>query len=139
MRHPEITVLLLLVTTCHALGQGSKEVTTPSGLRYTIEKAGTGQIAKTGDEVAIYETASYPAGKQVYSIEKPASPLKIVLGRHDAIAGVEEGVTGMKVGEIRRLIVPPALSKRKEYPAILSKDSTLIYRIELVGIVNRKE
>ena len=40
----------------------------------------------------------------------------------------------MKQGEIRKLIVPPALSKRKEYPDHLSPDSTLIYIIELVEI-----
>ena len=135
----QIATLVLLFTVFHTLGQTSKEVTTPSGLRYVIEKAGTGQAAKSGDEVAIYETASYPGGQLVYSIEKPAPPLKIVLGRHDAIAGVEEGVTGMKIEEIRRLVVPPALSKRTEYPSSLSKDSTLIYRIELVEIKKSKE
>jgi peptidylprolyl isomerase len=43
-------------------------------------------------------------------------------------------VTGMEEGEIRKLIVPPSLSKRKDYPDYLSPDSTLIYEIELVEI-----
>ncbi len=40
----------------------------------------------------------------------------------------------MEEGEIRKLIVPPSLNKRKDYPDYLSPDSTLIYEIELVEI-----
>ena len=132
-----ISFVTLLAASC-ARGQDSKEVVTESGLRYTVLKSGTGEPAKKGQEVAIYESMSYPSGKQFYSIEKPAPPIKFILGTNQVIAGVDEGVSGMKVGEIRKLIVPPSLSKRTEYPASLSPDSTLLYRIELVEISKKK-
>ncbi len=81
---------------------------------------------------------AYLSGKQFYAIEKPAPPIKFTLGQKQVIAGVDEAVTGMKVGEIRKLIVPPSLSRRLEYPSYLSPDSTLLYKIELVEIVKGK-
>ncbi len=129
--------LTLLLINCSSTRQLSKEITTKSGLTYTILKTGEGETAKTGQEVAIYESMGYLNGKQFYSIEKPAPPIKFTLGKKQVIDGVDEAVTGMKVGEIRKLIVPPALSKRIEYPGYLSKDSTLIYKVELVEIVKK--
>jgi FKBP-type peptidyl-prolyl cis-trans isomerase len=125
---------LFLLTNCSNTKQFPKEIITSSGLRYFILKQGTGEPAKKGQEVAIYESMGYLSGKNFYSLERPAPPIKFTLGEKQVIAGVDEAVTGMKVGEIRRLIVPPALSKRQEYPPYLSPDSTLLYRIELVEI-----
>ena len=129
------TFSLIILTSFQILGQSSNEVTTKSGLRYTVIKAGSGEVAKVGQEVAIYESMGYLSGVQIYSIEKPAPPIKFTLGKKQVIDGVNEAVKGMKVGEIRKLIVPPTLSKRTEYPDYLSKDSTLVYKVELVEIV----
>ena len=131
------TISLITLTSFQIHAQSSKEVTTKSGLRYTVLKAGSGETAKVGQEVAIYESMGYLSGKQFYSIEKPAPPIKFILGKKQAIDGVDEAVTGMKVGEIRKLIVPPNLSKRTDYPNYLSKDSTLVYKVELVEIVKK--
>ncbi|MBA2561671.1 MAG: FKBP-type peptidyl-prolyl cis-trans isomerase [Chitinophagaceae bacterium] len=130
-----IAILFLLVFTgCSTTNNTDKIVTTGTGLKYSILKNGNGEIAKTGDEVAVYESMSLSGGKLIYSIAKPAPPIKFVIGKKQATEGVEQGVTGMEEGEIRKLIVPPSLSKRKDYPDYLSPDSTLIYEIELVEI-----
>lgn len=131
-------ILLLLLTSCSSTRQATKEVTTKSGLRYTVLKIGDGETSKTGQEVAIYEAMGYLSGKQFYSIERPAQPIKFTLGKKQVIDGVDEGVTGMKVGEIRKLIVPPSLSKRSAYPDYLSPDSALLYKVELVEIIKSK-
>jgi FKBP-type peptidyl-prolyl cis-trans isomerase FkpA len=137
MKLSAITISLIILTSSQIHGQTSEEITIKSGLRYTVLKFGSGEAAKPGQEVAIYESMGYLSGKQFYSIEKPAPPLKFTLGKKQAIDGVDEAVTGMKVGEIRKLIVPPALSKCTEYPDYLSKDSTLLYKVELVEIVKK--
>lgn len=129
------TITILILTSSQIHGQSTKEITTKSGLQYTVLKAGSGEAAKPGQQVAIYESMGYLSGKQFYAIEKPAPPIEFTLGKKQVIDGVDEAVTGMKVGEIRKLIVPPALSKRNEYPDYLSKDSTLLYTVELVKIV----
>ena len=40
----------------------------------------------------------------------------------------------MRVGERRRLVVPPSLSERISYPEGLTPADTLVYEVELVGI-----
>ena len=113
----------------------SKEVTTSTGLIYEILQEGAGESAQEGDDVMIHESTSYSDGTLIFSTSQIGHPIKIRIGARQAIEGVDEGLRGMKVGEIRKLIVPPALCKRTEYPPSLSPDSTLYYEIELVEIV----
>src|SRR5258705_8015776 len=120
---------LILLTSCSSTKQVSKEIVTNSGLRYFVLKQGMGESAKQGQEVAIYESMGLLSGKQFYSLERPAPPINFTLGKKQVIDGVDEAVTGMKVGEIRKVIIPPHLSKRQDYPSYLSPDSTLLYKI----------
>jgi FKBP-type peptidyl-prolyl cis-trans isomerase len=127
-------LILFLLTNCSSTKQVQKEIITSSGLRYIVLQQGTGEPAKKGQEVAIYESMGLLSGKQFYSIERPASPINFTLGTKQVIDGVDEAVTGMKAGEIRKVIIPPHLSKRQDYPSYLSPDSILLYKIELVKI-----
>lgn len=68
-------IFLLLLTICLGTKQAPKEVITKSGLRYTVVKEGVGEAAKTGQEVAIYESMGYVGAKPFYSIERPAQPI----------------------------------------------------------------
>jgi len=108
---------------------------TASGLKYIILKKGTGMPAKTGQEVLIFETTTYLNGTILYSNENSANPVKILIGGHQATDGVDEGLRGMQVGEVRKLIVPPYLAKRKTYPDNVSPDSTLSIKIILHKIL----
>ena len=51
------------------------------------------------------------------------------------VAGVDEGVTGMRVGERRKLVVPPSLDGRTFDPSFIPPGSILHYDVELVEIV----
>lgn len=116
------------------------EISTSSGLRYTILKAGEGDTVKNGQEVLIYETVSYLSGAKIYSTREMGNPFKVLVGGSQVIKGVDEGLLGMQAGELRKLIVPTSLSKRTQYPAAISADSVLVYEIELVEIVkNNRE
>ena len=97
-------------------------------------KEGTGPAARVGQYVLIHETTTFTDGKLLFSTRAGEQPLRFLLGSKRVIAGVDEGVTGMKVGEHRKMIVPPKLSKRSAYPAGLSPGDTLLYEVELVGI-----
>lgn len=112
-----------------------RTVTTGSGLKYWIVAQGTGPAALPGQSVRIHETTTLADGTVIYSTRTKNHPLKFLLGGHQVIAGVDEGVTGMRVGERRRLIVPPDLSQRSSYPANTPPEATLYYDIELVEII----
>jgi FKBP-type peptidyl-prolyl cis-trans isomerase len=106
-------------------------VATKSGLTYRILEKGSGIKANAGDEVFIYETTSYRNGTVLYSNYKATSSVKILIGGNQATAAVDEGLRGMQVGEVRELVAPPYLVKRKEYPPNVSPDSTLVIKIKL--------
>jgi FKBP-type peptidyl-prolyl cis-trans isomerase len=130
-----ILILFSLATLTTARAEPGKPVTTSSGLEYQIIVEGRGAPAKSGDHVRIHETTTLKDGTFIFSTRTKNSPLKFLLGGNQVIAGVDEGVTGMRAGERRRLIVPPSLSKRSSYPANTPPDATLYYDIELVEIL----
>jgi FKBP-type peptidyl-prolyl cis-trans isomerase len=110
-------------------------ITTATGLKYKIIQKGSGEPAKAGQEVLIFETTTYLNGTVLYSNENTTRPVKILIGGHQATDGVDEGLRGMQVGEIRNLIAPPDLVKRKSYPPNVSPDSALSIKIILYKIL----
>jgi FKBP-type peptidyl-prolyl cis-trans isomerase len=130
-----IVIVLCALAVCASCASLSRTVTSKTGLRYQIIVAGTGSAAQPGESVRIHETTTLADGTLIYSTRTRNNPLKFLLGGNQVIAGVDEGVTGMRVGERRRLIVPPSLSKRSVYPANTPPNATLYYDIELVEIV----
>lgn len=132
LRAATLALLLMpaLLSTCTPR---QRTITTTSGLRYRVLAQGTGPAAQTGQRVSIHETTTLPNGTLIYT-SRNGGPIAFVLGGNQVIAGVDEGVTGMRVGERRLLIVPPALSKRASYPDNTPRDSTLHIDVELMAI-----
>ncbi len=126
MKPLAIIFLLLILTSC-----SDSIVSTKSGLQYRILEKGSGIKAKVGDEVFIYETTSYRNGTVLYSNYHSKSPVKVLIGGNQATAAVDEGLRGMRVGEIRELTAPHFLVKRKGYPPNVSPDSTLVIKMKL--------
>ena len=105
----------------------------PSGLRVRVLAIGSGAAALAGQRVTIHETTTLPSGGLIYT-SRGGAPITFRLGGNQVITGVEEGVTGMRVGERRLLVVPPALSRRAGYPENTPPDSTLHIDVELIAI-----
>ena len=62
-------------------------------------------------------------------------PIVFRLGQGKVIKGWDEGVTGMKVGEKRKLIIPSDLGYGKAgSPPTIPADAELHFDVELVGI-----
>lgn len=133
----------LAISTCLLMSCGEQArsvvsgdyVTTASGLQYKVLKKGNGEPAKAGNEVLIYETTKYRDGTVLYSNEEAGSPVKVLIGGNQATEGVDEGLRGMQVGEVREIIAPPDLVKRKSYPPNVSPDSTLVIKLILHDIL----
>ncbi|MBQ4802057.1 YceI family protein [Aquimarina sp. MMG015] len=113
-------------------------IVTDSGLQYKVVKDGSGPIVEKGQEVLIHETTKYTNDSIVYTSRNREEPLKILVGGNQVIKGVDEGLLGMKKGEVRKLIVPPSLSKRMGKVTFPHPDSTLLYDIELIDILEKK-
>lgn len=116
-------------------GCSSHLIQSESGLQYEILQKGKGLQAKAGDQILLYETTSYRDGTVLYSNENSGKPVKVLIGANQATDAVDEGLRGMKTGEIRRIIAPPHLVKRKSYPPNVSPDSTLVIKMILHQIL----
>ena len=85
----------------------NQEITTASGLIYEVIETGSGPVAKPGDLVLVHETTQIADGTFVTDTWKLNSPIRFLLGGKQVIQGMGEAVTGMRVGEHRKFIVPP--------------------------------
>lgn len=132
MKQLNILISVLLVFGCT-----NRIITTKSGLKYHILEKGTGIIAQAGDEAFIYETTSYRNGTVLYSNYNSKSAVKVLIGGNQATEAVDEGLRGMRVGEVRELIAPHFLVKRKGYPPNVSPDSALVIKIKLDKILRK--
>jgi len=92
------------------------EVEVPKGpppKRLVVEdiETGSGRKATDGDRVKVhYVLAEYKNGKEVEATWDQGKPFEFELGAGEVIAGWEQGVTGMKVGGRRELVVPSQLA-----------------------------
>lgn len=107
---------------------------TPSGLAYQVVAQGAGPAAAVGDRVTIHETLSLPDGRVIFSSRTQGRPVAFTLGANQVIPGVDEAVRGMRAGERRKVLVPPALDGRTFDPAFIPPDATRHYDIELLAI-----
>ena len=98
---------------------------------------GNGEPVKPGQEILLHETMSYSNDSLLFDSRKLPNPIKVLVGANQVIKGIDEGLVGMKKGEIKKLIIPPALSKRTGVQTFPHPDSTLVYEIELIDILTK--
>jgi FKBP-type peptidyl-prolyl cis-trans isomerase len=89
-----------------------------------------------GQLALIHETTRLADGTWVTDTWEMNFPIRFLVGSRQVIDGLDEAVTGMRVGERRKLIVPPSLSKRTSYPDNLNPDDTLFYTVVLLQIAD---
>ncbi len=114
----------------------NNEVTTASGLVYTITKPGSGAIAKAGDKVQVHYTGTLADGTVFDSSVTRGAPFEFNLGAGQVIAGWDEGVAGMEIGEKRTLVIPANLAYGDNgVPGAIPPGATLTFEVELLAIL----
>jgi peptidylprolyl isomerase len=112
-----------------------KTITTPSGLKYTVLKAGKGTTPKPGNTVFVHYTGTLTNGKKFDSSRDRGQPFSFILGQGQVIAGWDEALSTMKVGERRKLTIPPKLGYGAAGAGgVIPPNATLIFDVELLKI-----
>lgn len=110
-------------------------VTTASGLQYQDIEIGTGQEVQTGDTVTVHYNGYLEDGSKFDSSVDRGQPFSFTVGTGNVIAGWDEGLVGMKVGGVRKLIIPPELGYGENGVAgAIPGNATLIFEVELISI-----
>ena len=113
--------------------------TSPSGLQYEDTVEGSGDVAKSGDFVAVHYTGwlykDGVAGAKFDSSKDRGQPFRFPLGGGQVIRGWDEGVAGMKVGGTRKLVIPPELGYgARGAGGVIPPNATLLFEVELLGV-----
>src|SRR3989344_7491284 len=97
-----------------------------------------GEAAKTGDTVVVNYTGRLENGTVFDSNVDPkfnhVTPFVFTLGAKQVIAGWDEGIVGMKVGEKKTLVIPPEKAYGPNDYGPIPGNSTLTFEVELVLI-----
>jgi FKBP-type peptidyl-prolyl cis-trans isomerase FkpA len=135
-------VFVMLLALCAACG-GSSSPSTPTPLP-SAPYSQVDLVVGTGTEAVSGKTASINYSVWLYSdtaaenkgtfIQTSSTPFSFVVGGTGVIQGVSQGVTGMKVGGKRRLIIPPDLAYGSTGNGPIPPNATIVFEPELVAV-----
>ena len=97
---------------------------------------GQGAEVKTGELVSVNYLLSLTDGTVIQNSKDSGRPFEFVLGADGIIPGWEMGFTGMKVGGVRTIIIPPELAYGSQQAGPIPPNSSLIFTIELLDATN---
>ena len=114
-------------------------MTTPSGLKITDTKVGTGATPKAGQICVMHYTGwlyeNGAKGKKFDSSVDRGQPFEFQIGRGMVIKGWDEGVMTMKVGGKRTLLIPASLGYgSRGAGGVIPPNATLVFDVELLGL-----
>lgn len=109
---------------------------TETGLRYKIIQEGTGEQASAGKKVSVHYKGELLDGTVFDSSYKRQEPIDFILGQGQVIAGWDEGVSLLKVGDKARFLIPSELAYGSNGAGgVIPSDADLLFDVELVAII----
>ncbi len=113
-----------------------------AALEVTELVVGQGAVATPGSQVTVHytgwmydHTRPEKKGTEFDSSRKSGQPFSFVLGQKQVIAGWDQGVTGMKAGGQRRLVIPSALAYGdRGAGGVIPPGATLVFDVELLAV-----
>ncbi|MBD2388052.1 FKBP-type peptidyl-prolyl cis-trans isomerase [Cylindrospermum sp. FACHB-282] len=110
-------------------------VTTPSGLKYIELAKGTGATPQKGQTVVVHYVGTLEDGTKFDSSRDRRQPFEFKIGIGQVIKGWDEGLSTMKIGDRRQLIIPPDLGYGpRGAGGVIPPNATLVFDVELLEI-----
>ncbi len=148
-----LIILILIVIGTYFLAQGSPKNSEAAlsqsvnqdqnnSINYGIQdmkietlQEGAGDVVKVGDTITVNYVGTLLDGTKFDSSIDRGQPFQFTPGQNSVIQGWELGVIGMKVGEKRKLTIPPELGYGANGAGeVIPPNATLIFEIDLLSI-----
>ncbi len=108
---------------------------TDSGLRYQILQKGNGKQATKGAGVSVHYKGQLADGTVFDSSYQRKQPIDFTIGIGQVIAGWDEGIQLLKVGDKARFVIPSHLGYGKQGAGgVIPPNAVLIFDVELMDV-----
>ncbi len=108
---------------------------TESGLRYQIIQKGEGAKAEKGKTVGVHYKGMFADGGEFDNSYKRGNPIEFPLGMGNVIAGWDEGIGLLQVGDKARFVIPPHLAYGAQGAGgVIPPNATLVFDVELMDV-----
>lgn len=97
---------------------------------------GDGEEIQQGQLISVHYVGTLADGTVFDSSRDRETPFQYIFGAGQVILGWERGLTGMRVGGQRTLVIPPELAYGDRGIGIISGGATLFFEVELLGAEN---
>ncbi|CAN1842665.1 Peptidyl-prolyl cis-trans isomerase FKBP53 [Linum perenne] len=114
----------------------SKERKFPSGLVVEDLALGkpNGKKASPGSQVSVRYIGKLQKNGKIFDSNVGKSPFKFKLGAGQVIKGWDVGVNGMRVGDKRKLTIPPSMGYGQQRAGSIPPNSWLVFDVEMVNV-----
>jgi FKBP-type peptidyl-prolyl cis-trans isomerase FkpA len=132
--------LMLLVAASAACSPSPSSPTNGAAYSQTDLLVGSGAAAATGSTVSVsyigwlYDASQPNQQGAQFDASAPDSPFTFTIGGGQVIQGWEQGVPGMNVGGVRKLVVPPSLAYGDTRHGMIPPNATLVFQITLLSV-----
>lgn len=119
---------------------GGPSTVPPQPFSATDLRVGTGAEAINGTRVTVnysgwlYSTTAAENKGTLFDSSLGRAPFSFTLGNREVIRGWDQGILGMKVGGVRRLVIPPDLAYGASGNGPIPPNATLVFDVELLGV-----
>ncbi len=107
--------------------------TTASGLKFRDKTVGTGAVLASGHLAAVHYSGCLTSGVQFDNNLDSDNPFVFTIGDSLLIKGFSEGVTGMRVGGRREVVIPPSLGYKATGSGPIPGNATIVFTIDAVA------
>ncbi|MDR0496355.1 MAG: peptidylprolyl isomerase [Treponema sp.] len=112
-----------------------RAVTGSSGLRWVVEKPGTGSRPSPGSTAVVNIKGMLLSGMVFANSDISSGGDELPVGTGRILPGLDEAIMDMTVGEKRTVIIPPELAYgERAIEGVIPSNSFLVFEIELVQI-----
>ncbi len=143
LRRVPFAFAVLVVLSMFVAGCDEDPPTTPSDFSTFNQvdlRVGTGDEAVNGKVLTVNYTGWLYKGSESdqkglqFETSVGGTPFQFTLGVGQVIAGWDRGVVGMRVGGVRRLVIPPSLAYGPVRNFAIPPNATLVFELELLEL-----